>query len=71
MPAEVSYLLLAFTTLVLLGFGVQIVIVRKRRGEIIVYKPVFLLLVVVLWGLSLVSVITGRSISELTGGVIG
>jgi hypothetical protein len=62
--------MLGFTTLMLLGFGLQIVIVRKRRGEYIVYKPLLLALVV-LWGLSVVSVVTGKSISELTGGVIG
>ncbi|MDC0672379.1 hypothetical protein SAMN02745121_08995 [Nannocystis exedens] len=71
MSADVSYLLLGFTTLMLLGFGLQIAIVRKRRGEYIVYKPLLLLALVVLWGLSLVSVVTGKSISELTGGVIG
>ncbi|MBZ5710006.1 MULTISPECIES: hypothetical protein [Nannocystis] len=71
MSADVSYLLLGFTTLMLLGFGLQIAIMRKRRGEYIVYKPLLLLALVVLWGLSLVSVVTGKSISELTGGVIG
>lgn len=71
MSADVSYLLLGFTTLVLAGFALQIVIMRKRRGELIVYKPLLLVMVAVLWILSLASVLTGKSISALTGGVIG
>ncbi|WP_434428338.1 hypothetical protein [Nannocystis pusilla] len=50
MSADVSYLLLGFTTLMLLGFGLQIAIMRKRRGEYIVYKPLLLLALVVLLG---------------------
>lgn len=71
MGANVSYLMLGFTTLALLGFALQIFIMHKRRGEYIVYKPLLLIGLVVFWGLSLVSVITGKSISDLTGGIIG
>lgn len=71
MVVDVSHLMFGFTTLALVGFALQIVIVRKRRGEYIVYKPLLLVALVAFWGLSLVSVVTGKSFSELTGGFIG